>query len=115
MTMQERRHRALECVLAADAALSSAIMHEEGDRGLELIDASAVVGLARYFLMAAGAFPEAWEEPERPLTAPEAARRADAHLRQAAGYFPRGVPLSEDDFEALVEVWGGVLMVSGWL
>lgn len=114
MTEQGRLDRALESVLAAGSALSSAIKHEEGDKGIELLDAASCVDLAGNFLMSAGAFPEQWETTEDALSAPAAATRADALLRQAAQQFPRGSALDEDEFEALIEVWGAIRGLGGW-
>lgn len=115
MTEQGRLDRALESVLAAGSALSSAIRHEEGDRGVELIDVASNVDLAGDFLMAAGAFPEQWEITEGALSAQSAAARANTLLRQAAQEFPPGSALDEDEFEALIEVWGAIRGLWGWL
>lgn len=113
MTEQGRLDRALESVLAAGSALRSAIKHEEGDKGIELLDVASYVDLAGNFLMAAGAFPEQWEITEGALSAHAAATRADALLRQAAQQFPRGSALDEDEFEALIEVWGAIRGLGG--
>lgn len=115
MTEQGQLDRALECVLAAGSALSNAIRNESGDKGIELIDVASYVDLAGDYLMAAGAFPENFAPPEGPLSATEAATRANALLREAAEQFPRGSVVEEDEFEALMELWGAIRGLWGWL
>lgn len=115
MTEQGRLDRALGSVLAAGSALSSAIRHEEGDKGIELIDVASYVDLAGDFLLAAGAFPEQWEIIEGAMPAQAAAARANVLLREAAQEFPPGSALDEDEFEALIEVWGAIRGLWGWL
>lgn len=115
MTEQGRLDRALECALAAGWALSGAIRNETGDKGIELIDVASQVDLASDYLMAAGAFPENFSGEGESLSAKAAAIRANSLLRQAAEQFPRGSVVEEDEFEALMELWGAIRGLWGWL
>ncbi len=80
MTDQVRLDRALKLVLAAQAAIHSAIVNEHTE-GLELSSVAAYVRRSGHFLMAAGAFPEEFETVEEGLSVDAAAALADGYLR----------------------------------
>lgn len=112
MTEQGRLDRAISLVFEAIDALHSAALNDEN--GLELVDAVSIVGNAHSYLLAAGAMPAATREMPPSLTSEEAARRADARLREAAGLFVGG-EVTEDEFLAVAEMWSAVRFLHGWL
>ena len=113
MIEQGRLDRALALVFEASDALHSAALSDD-ENGLELVDAVSIVGNARAHLLAAGAIPAANRELPPSLNSEEAARNADAALRQAAGIFVGG-DVTEDEFLAVAEMWAAVRFLHGWL
>ena len=113
MTEQGRLDRAISLVFDAIDALHSAALNDD-EHGLELVDAVSIVGNAHSYLLAAGAMPAATREMPPSLTSEEAARRADARLREAAGLFVGG-EVAEDEFLAVAEMWSAVRFLHGWL
>lgn len=114
-TTQETLDRAYALAAHARAAAASAVANRAEPDGVDLVLVQDPASMACSHLAAAGAVPPL-EGTAMPvgLSVREAARRAHDALVEASGLFVSG-GISDDELDAVSEMWAGAHAAQVWL